>query len=209
MVRHPFRAVATALVAILLLSACEVPPGLEQELKAIIPAQEDSGLDPVTYVNTLTYTWQDPVPAMIAWRTVTATRGWDPATIEAWAPFVQAVMGRESGYCWNTRRGARIDVWEGCHVARQGGHSDSGFGQVLMGYPNKRGWYLPVNGGVWGLHENASYLCPQEGLCQPNDVIASPWASMTALVALVERAGRQPWCWTAKLRKGAVCRLAP
>jgi hypothetical protein len=209
MIRHPFRAIAAGLVAIALLSACELPPGVEQELSQVIPTQADSGLSPEEYVNSLTYTWQDPQPAMIAWRTVTAARGWDPAVSASWEPFVQAVMARESGFCPNLRRGARVDVWEGCHVARQGGHSDSGFGQVLMGYPNKRGWYRPVNGGTWNLHENASYLCPQEGICSPDEAIASPWNSMTILVALVERAKAGPWCFTARLRRGAVCRLAP
>ncbi len=206
MLRHSLRAVTTAIVAIALLSACDpVPP----ELESVIPSLAASGMDPVDYVNSLTYTWQDPQPAMIAWRTVTAERGWDPDVSASWEPFVQAVMARESGFCPNLRRGARVDVWEGCHLARQGGHSDSGFGQVLMGYPNRRGWYPPVEGGSWGLHENASYLCPEEGLCTPEDVIGSPWNSMTALVALVERAGNGPWCYTARLRGGSVCRLAP
>ena len=209
MLRLTLRAAAAPLVAIMLLSACDQMPPELQELEQVIPVQADSGMDPQTYVNSLTYTWQDPQPAMIAWRTVTAARGWAEADIEAWAPFVQAVMARESGFCPNVRRGARIDVWEGCVIARQGRHSDSGFGQVLMGYPSKRGWYYPSDGGVWRLHENASYLCPQEGICTPDEAIATAWNSMTVLVALVERAGNGPWCYTAKLRRGAVCKLAP
>lgn len=206
MLRHSLRAVTTAIVAIALLSACDpVPP----ELESVIPSLAASGMDPVDYVNSLTYTWQDPQPAMIAWRTVTAERGWDPDVSASWEPFVQAVMARESGFCPNLRRGARVDVWEGCVIARQGGHSDSGFGQVLMGYPAKRGWYYPSAGGTWGLHENASYLCPEEGICTPDEAISTPWNSMTILVALVERAGNGPWCFSAKLRRGAVCKLAP
>ena len=77
MIGHPLRAVAAAFVAIACLSACEqMPPELE-ELSQVIPAQTDSGMSPEDYVNSLTYTWQDPQPAMIAWRTVTAARGWD------------------------------------------------------------------------------------------------------------------------------------
>ena len=209
MIGHPLRAVAAAFVAIACLSACEqMPPELE-ELSQVIPAQADSGMSPEDYVNSLTYTWQDPQPALIARRPVTAARGWDAGVAASWGPFVQAVMARESGFCPNLRRGARVDVWEGCVIARQGVHSDSGFGQVLMGYPARRGWYYPSEGGVWKLHENASYLCPEEGICTPDEAIATPWASMTVLVAHVERAGHGPWCWTAKPRRGAVCKSAP
>lgn len=97
-------------------------------------------------------------------------------------------MNRESAGCYNLRRGATFATHDGagCAIARQGRFSDSGYGQVLMSVHK-----------VW--------LCPQEGLCSPDDVIATPTSSMTAFLALIERAGRQGWCWTAKLRRGAIC----
>ena len=36
--------------------------------------------------------------------------------------------------------------------------------------------------------------------------IGSCTKSMTAFLALIERAGRQGWCWTQKLQRGALCR---
>lgn len=146
--------------------------------------------DPRVIVNQLPYEWMNLDPAVDAFHLVTAFRGWPLEDIAAWTPFVREVMARESGGCWNVLRGAIVSIWEGCVLSRQGRYTDSGFGQVLM-----------------SVHK--SWLCPQEGLCSPAAVVASPWTSMTAFVALIERAGRQGWCYTAKLRRGRVCQLAP
>lgn len=115
-------------------------------------------------------------------------RRWSEQDIANWAPGVRAVMNRESAGCYNLRRGAAFATHDGarCEIARQGRFTDSGYGQVLMSVHK-----------VW--------LCPQEGLCTPDDVIATPTSSMTAFLALIERAGRQGWCYTAKLRRGAIC----
>lgn len=115
-------------------------------------------------------------------------RRWSDADIANWAPGVRAVMNRESAGCYNLRRGASFadHTGAGCAIGRQGPHTDSGYGQVLMSVHRK-------------------WLCAQEGLCTPEDVIATPSSSMTAFLALIERAGRQGWCFTAKLRRGAVC----
>lgn len=190
------------LATALLLTACQIPP----EVAQYIP--QPAVTTPVEEFPTQ-FNWGDPAPALQAWRVITRERGWNESDILAWQPFVEKVMARESGFCPNVRRGARIDILEGCIIAKQGTHSDSGFGQVLMGYPGKRGWYRPENGGKWGLHENASFLCPEEGICTPEEVVSDPRKSMTVLVALIERSGRQPWCYTARLRNGAVCRSAP
>lgn len=142
-------------------------------------------------VNTETYNFADPVPAQFAFATVAHWRGWSDADVAGWTPFVTTIMGRESGFCPNVRRGVRFaDGGRGCAIARQGRFTDSGFGQVLMS----------VNG---------RWLCAQEGLCTPDDVIATPWNSMTALVALIERSGASPWCYTAKLRLRWECRHHP
>ncbi len=115
-------------------------------------------------------------------------RRWTEQDIANWAPGVRAVMNRESAGCYNLRRGASFadHTGAGCAIGRQGPYTDSGYGQVLMSVHRK-------------------WLCAQEGLCTPEDVIATPSSSMTAFLALIERAGRQGWCWTAKLRRGAIC----
>ncbi len=115
-------------------------------------------------------------------------RRWSEQDIANWAPGVRAVMNRESAGCYNLRRGASFadHTGAGCAIGRQGPYTDSGYGQVLMSVHRK-------------------WLCAQEGLCTPEDVIATPSSSMTAFLALIERAGRQGWCWTAKLRRGAIC----
>jgi len=115
-------------------------------------------------------------------------RRWSEQDIANWAPGVRAVMNRESAGCYNLRRGASFadHTGAGCAIGRQGPYTDSGYGQVLMSVHRK-------------------WLCAQEGLCTPEDVIATPSSSMTAFLALIERAGRQGWCFTAKLRRGAVC----
>lgn len=132
----------------------------------------------------------DPGPAMQAFRSVTLARGWLEEDVDLWSPFIQAVMKRESKFCPGLISGdhAALD----CTVTKRTkpGNSAAGFGQVLM-------------------RVNASWLCPQEGLCSKWDVIASPEASMTALVATIERGGAGPWCYTSALRRGAVCKLAP
>ena len=53
------------------------------------------------------------------------------------------------------------------------------------------------------------WMCVQEKLCSADDIIATPWNSMTALVALIEKDGFRPWCYTDALRAGPVCALAP
>lgn len=123
-------------------------------------------------------------------RAVTCERGWDPGTTEAWIPFIEDVIMKESGGCWNIRRGGRVGEPQGCVLSRQGRHSDSGYGQVI------------------GIHWRG-WLCAQEGLCSADDVVATPHSSMTALVALVERSGSHGWCWNAWARRFHRCGLAP
>ena len=163
-----------------------------------------NGSPPAVETMPTEYHYADPGPAMQAWRVVTAERGWTPENVAKWTPFVQAVMLGESAYCPALRRGAVVDG--DCNIIKQGPHSDSGFGQVLMGYPKKNGWRW--GGTSWSLNEHASWLCGQEGLCTPDDVVASPHASMTAFVALIERSGKSPWCY-GKHARSQKCRLAP
>lgn len=162
------------------------------EARAAAVLTEQKCADATTRVDALAaqHDYQDLETAWTVISTVAIEcRGWSPEVLAAWAPGLQAVVLRESAACFNLRRGASFANHDGagCQIGRQGRGSDSGYFQVLM-----------------GVHK--SWLCPQEGLCSPADVVASPAASATAGLALVERAGRQGWCYTSKLRRGAACR---
>lgn len=147
---------------------------------------------PQEVVNSLTYNYGDPVPAMQAFAIVATARGWSLEQIDQWSNFAQRVMKRESGFCYNLRRGALIGNKQGCVMSKQGPYQDSGFGQLISLH------YAP---GEW--------LCVQENICSAEEIISNPWNSMTAFVALIERNGKQPWCYTASLRAGSICRNAP
>jgi len=159
---------------------------------ALKPAVRVPSISPVTKINSLVYSYGNATPVIQAFRAVATARRWTPASIRLWEPFVINIARRESGFCYNVRRGVVLANPKGCVIKRQGVHSDSGFGQLISIH------YKP---GAW--------LCTQERLCSANAIVSTPWNSMTALVALVERSGRQPWCYTARLRAGAICRSAP
>jgi len=144
-------------------------------------------------VNSLPYAAYVAGPAVQAFELVTASRGWDADRIAQWEPFATAVMFRESKFCWDVRGGAKFkSPGLDCELKRQGRRGDSGFGQVI------------------GIHYRPGrWLCAQEGLCSANQIVASPWNSMVAFVALLERNGSQPWCYTRRLRASYTCRLAP
>ena len=196
------RAIAAGLVTIALLSgaSCDdlpVAPYVPTETAEVEQSPQDK-------VNSLPYEFMNAGPALEAFLIVTKARGWPEGDPEKWIPFVNDVMAKESGYCWNLRRGAKPNG-DGCN-GKQGVHSDSGFGQVLMGYPNRKAWR---HGGTsWKNNEHAAWLCGQEGLCRPEDVVASPWNSMVALVALIERSGGGAWCYAAA-RGYHNCKLVP
>jgi hypothetical protein len=143
------------------------------------------GANIVDVVNDLPYSYRDMTPVLWAYRAVTEERGWAQEDIDAFENFVvNDVIYGESGGCPNVRGGA-IMKGDGCEVKRQGRKSDSGFGQVIRihyRYPN--GW-----------------LCKQESLCSADDITSNAWNSMTALVALIERDGKRPWCYSAAARR--------
>lgn len=117
---------------------------------------------------------------MTAYRTVAAVRGWTPETIDRWAPFVEDVMAKESGGCWNLLGGAVMEYPQtGCNIARQGHGEDAGVGQVTS--------------AGWG---SSGAACKVAGLCSREAVIASPWSSMTAMLVLMEAHGSFPWCFS-------------
>lgn len=133
-------------------------------------------------INALQYNYTDPVPAMEAFRAVSRCRGWSQAQIDSWAIAMEDIMRFESGFCYNVLGGARMGDSQGCQISRQGSRGDAGFGQLIS--LHYRGW-----------------LCSQEGLCSKWDVIATPWNSMTALLALIERSGVRGYCYSGWARR--------
>lgn len=142
--------------------------------------------DCATYVNALPYEWMNLVPVHAAYRVTARCLGWSMKTVDRWENFiVEDVIRNESGGCWNLRRGARVDVWLGCRLSRQGTREDSGFGQLI---------------GIWWRGPGTP-VCDRLILCSSNDIVASPWNSMRALLIVVETDGRGPWCYDARARR--------
>lgn len=181
--KRVFGALLVSVLSVGALTACEVAPAERPEP------------DPAAFftVNTLPYAYTVLEPAEQALRIVAEERGWSQADIEAWVPFlVYDVIAKESGGCYNVRGGAKMaEPGVSCVIRRQGKGGDSGFGQVIgMHY---RGW-----------------MCEQERLCSSADITLNAWNSMTALLALVERSGKQGWCWNAWARSfHSGCKHAP
>lgn len=143
----------------------------------------------ILHVNNLKYQVGNAKPALEAFRIVAAQRKhpWTPKEIKSWEIAISDIMKGESGYCPNTLRGTTFRPGT-CIVRKQGRYEDAGFGQLIrIHYHHSR----PGTG----------WLCAQEGLCTKWQIIASPWNSMTALVALIERSGTAGWCYDARARR--------
>jgi hypothetical protein len=138
---------------------------------------------PQAVVNATVYNWGDPGPALQAFRLVAAARGWTQAQTASWETAIVDIMAGESGFCPNLLGGSRVaNGGVGCVISSHGSGSDAGFGQLI------------------GIHHTITtagtgWLCRQEGICGRWAVIATPWSSMTALVALIERSGVSGWCF--------------
>ena len=193
--------IVVLLAALMFTTACD--PSDLQKFKTYMSAEEETHCRDIVPLEQ--HVWGDPTAAIENWRAVTCRRGWDSWWAEAWVPFVVDVVTKESGGCPNVRRGSVIGEWQGCQHAigknglpRVGKGSDSGYGQII------------------GLHYRTSsknpaagWLCKQEGLCSAEDITASPEASMTALVSMIERSGNAGWCYNAEARRYHNCRLSP
>lgn len=148
---------------------------------------------PQDIVNGLPYEHFNPEPAMEAFRIVASELGWSANKIAAWSPFAEDVMRVESAFCWNRLRGDEMVPYSMCVQVRQGPHTDAGFGQVT-----------PIAGYRPGL-----WMCEDHGICSKWDIIQDPWHSMYAMVLLMERDGKFPWCYDARARRLHDCGLAP
>ncbi len=153
---------------------------------------EAAPFDPHTYVNGLEYRTDIEQPVATSYVIVATTNGWTPERIEAWAPFILAVIHRESKGCPNVRYGARLAPNGSCTIMRQGTGSAAGFGQFTR---------INYGPGRW--------LCTDHGVCSTAAIVDDPWTSMAAVVWAIDRSGPQPWCYTTRLRASPTCRLAP
>ena len=143
----------------------------------------------ILHVNSLKYAHGNPKPAMEAFRIVASLRPkpWTTKQIKSWEIAIANIMMGESGFCPNTLRGATFRP-DTCTLIKQGRYEDAGFGQLIgINYRYTR----PGTG----------WLCAQEHLCSKWQIIASPYNSMTALVALIERSGTHPWCYNSWARR--------
>ena len=149
------------------------------------PAQQCSG-ESREAVDALQFSYGVLEPVDAAFRMVAADCGWTQQSIDEWAPFlVYDVIAKESGGCWNVRRGVKLaNGGLNCEIARQGKGSDSGFFQLIsIHYKPGKGW-----------------LCLEDGLCSSEAIISSPYTSMQAGVRLVQRSGKQGWCYSRAAR---------
>lgn len=155
------------------------------------PAQQCTG-ESRDAVNALQFSYGVLEPVDAAFRMVAADCGWAQSSIDEWTPFlVYDVIAKESGGCWNLRRGVKLaNGGLNCEIARQGRHSDAGFGQLIaLHYKPGTGW-----------------LCLEDGLCSADAIISSPYTSMQALVRLVggsaakPGSGKKGWCYSRAAR---------
>jgi hypothetical protein len=144
----------------------------------------------VLKVNSMVYNHDDPVPAMAAYRIVARHRGWTPSQIKSWETAIANIMMGESGFCPNVLRGAVLANPKGCVLKRQGRYSDAGFGQLIG-----------IHYRLSKKNPGAGWLCREEGLCSKWQIINSPYQSMTALLALIERSGTKGWCYNRAARR--------
>lgn len=188
-----------------------IPMHCEPERPQPVPEQQCSG-EHRDEVNALQFSYGvlEPVDQAIRW--IAADCGWSQESIDEWIPFlVYDVIARESGGCWNLRRGAKLAngglnceiAWKkqknGVWVYQQGPHSDAGFGQLISIHyrPNPK-------------NPSAGWLCLEDGLCSADDIISSPYTSGQAVVRLVGRSGEQGWCYNATAIKWHPgCKTAP
>lgn len=168
---------------------CEPQPTIERAPQQCSGEHRDE-------VNAMQFSYGVLEPVDAAIRLIAADCGWTQQSIDEWVPFlVYDVIAKESGGCWNVRRGVRFaNGGANCEIARQGRGSDSGFGQLVsVHYRPGKGW-----------------LCIEDGLCSADDIIASPYTSGQAIVRLVGRSGKQGWCYSARARSyHPGCRTAP
>lgn len=134
------------------------------------------------YVNALPYSYQSKAPVIQAMRAVAVERGWTAREVASWEVAVWDIALKEAQGCWNVRYGARFAHHDGrgC-ILSHGGRGAAGFGQITQ-------VLLPA-------------LCERTGICTQSAIVASPYNSMRALLAVIEANGVRPWCYDSFSRR--------
>ena len=167
------------LAALLALLALVVPADATQPAVRLDPPDPPPTIEAT--VNALPYSADAAAPAMLAFALVAHGQGMTLAWIDSWQVAVDDIMRYESQFCWNVRGGARFaGNGAGCAIARQGTGSDAGFGQVTS----------VLRGDT----------CEMVNVCSTAETVATPFASMSALVAVLRRYSVAPWCYSAWAR---------
>lgn len=134
------------------------------------------------YVNSLPYSYRKMGPVIAAYEATAAARGWTAKEIASWRIAIGDIALKEAQGCWNVRYAAKFAHWDGrdCLLSRPG-RGAAGYGQITK-------VLLPTT-------------CEHAGLCSQNAIVASPWTSMNALLAVVEAHGVGPWCYDSFSRR--------
>lgn len=144
--------------------------------------------DLVAIVNGLPYSYQSREPVMQAFRIVAAARGWTPQQIASWETAVWDIALKEAQGCWNVRYGAKFAYWDGRGCILKSGRGAKLSGRGAAGYGQ-------ITSVLWHI------TCNRVGLCDGASIVASPWNSMLALVAVIEDQGVGPWCYNSWARR--------
>jgi hypothetical protein len=165
--------VLACVTALVLFAGCDLD---RYQVGAYRPATPASGDRVANYVNGLRYSYRAKEPVVLAFRAVTAQRGWSTAQTRSWETAMWDIALKEAQGCWNVRYGARFAHHDGrgCVLSRSGSGA-AGYGQITK-----------VALGP---------SCERVGICTQAGVVASPYHSMRALVATIEANGVRPWCY--------------
>jgi hypothetical protein len=130
----------------------------------------------VAEVNSLPYSYRSKGPVIEAYRIAARIRGWTPVQIKSWETAVWDIALKEAQGCWNVRYGARFAYHDGrdCEL-EHAGRGAAGYGQLTR-------VALPP-------------ACRRVSICTQAEVVATPWTSMMALLAVIEENGVKPWCY--------------
>lgn len=135
------------------------------------------------YVNLLPYDANVSTSALAAFDAVASEQGMTDQWIQSWHVAVDNIMAKESRYCWNVRFAATYAsaTGAGCVLASPGRGDAAGFGQITN-------VLRPIT-------------CELVAICSLAATIASPHASMAALVAVMRSQGVAPWCYDSVARR--------
>lgn len=144
---------------------------------SVAPSSTTVALTTAQQVNSFYYSANQSGSAMVAFDLVAHEQGMSDVWVRSWLIAVNDIMGKESRFCWDVRAGATYAFTDGagCVLAHQGSGDAAGFGQITS-------VLRPIT-------------CRLVGICSAAATVASPHASMAALVAIIRDQGVRPWCY--------------